>query len=270
MPRDRSLGRTPRKESSSTNKFKKINKRERVLYLPALDESTTSAKAAYLADNYYNLRIVDYQASMWNPMTKHCFWALLCTTNECLTFATVFLLSILLWLSDYMLLSGFMTFIASFFLWREWPKLTSKTWYKVLTACLQTTRQEMFDFNPTVVVGSSFGGAVSVFCLLDDLQHTVKPVVLLAPMHAELNRQMVFDWHGSRKLPEQTKMIIAHGDKDATVQLSDSQKLAASDPKRCTLHVIPDERHRLKSLVGKGFVESTVSLMDLIDEAVRV
>jgi predicted alpha/beta hydrolase family esterase len=262
MPRDRSLGRTPRKQlDAGGRKKKKVNKKERILYLPNLDESVTSksSKAAYLINNYHNVRIVDLRTSVWR---------IFLTSNECLTFASIVILSILLWYSDFFYLPGLLMFPSSFFLWREWPKLVSRTWYKLMTTCLQITRQEMFDFNPTIVVGSSFGGAVSVFFLLDNLQHSVKPLVLLAPIHAELNRQMVFDWHGSRQLPEKANIIIAHGDRDKRVKLSDSQKLEAGAPKRCKLYVIKNEGNRLNSLIGKGPVESNVSLVDLIEEAV--
>lgn len=266
MPRDRSLGRSPRNKIRSSDTKK--NTRERILFLPSLNTSLKCKTAVYLCQKYHSVRSVNLQSS--NFLKENCFYRRLLTTSECLYFAGIVSVALLLWCNGYYYVPGFLLFPSSFFIWREWPKLVSKTWYTVMTNCIETTRDEIDDFNPTVVVGQGFGGGVAVFCLLE--KHYVKPTVLLAPMHAELNRQMVFDWHGPRRLPDKAKLVLAHGTKDTVVDIKDSQTLA-QDRKRCRFHEIKNENHRLQSLVGgnqRTGVTSELSLVDLIAEVVAL
>ena len=294
MPRkDRSLGRSPSRRkwqekntttsapkdevaSKKNNMSVKKNMKERVLFLPALDGSVKGACASYLRQHFHYVHIVNLKSSMYNVLHENCYIKRLFTSTECISYLIVLCFSLLLWSWGYSYVPGFILFPSSFFLWRDWPHIVSRTWYQMVTTCIHTAQEDINDFRPTVVAGARFGGAVAIFCLLE--KRYVKPTVLLAPMHGFLNRAMVFDWHGGRTLPDNAKLVIAHGTKDARVKLEDSQKLA-QDKTRCKLHVIENENHRLRSLVGqynKGNsnatlkVESTLSLVALIEEAIAM
>ncbi len=271
MPRDRSLGRSrrsPRRQATSSDSSPSTikNLKDKVLFLPSFNESPKGTTVAYLQEKYRHVQVVNLNASMYNVMHEHCYLKVLLQSIECITYMSVLLLSSFwIYYFDSYYIPGFVTFPASFFIWREWPNLQSKVWYQMVTKCIELTRNEIAAFKPTVVVGAGYGGAIAVFCLLEN--HYIKPTVLLAPMHAELNRLMVFDWHGSRKLPLNAKIVIAHGTKDMQVHINDSKNLA-KDKKRCELHVLKNENHRMRTLVGKGKVATSndeLRLSDLID-----
>jgi predicted esterase len=94
-------------------------------------------------------------------------------------------------------------------------------------------------FIPDVLVGSSFGGAVALALLQRGVYEG--PTVLLAPAHAHFGIEA--------RIPERTRVVIAHGLRDDVVSVDDSRTLAASGTAGYVELVLVDDEHRLATLL---------------------
>jgi predicted esterase len=91
--------------------------------------------------------------------------------------------------------------------------------------------------QPDVVVGSSFGGAVAA--ALVQRGQWRGPTLLLAPALAHLGLSLT--------LPEGSRVLIVHGERDAVVSIDDSRELA----RNAQLELVArDDEHRLEGLLG--------------------
>jgi hypothetical protein len=108
--------------------------------------------------------------------------------------------------------------------------------------CVRRIAQAIEEFQPELVVGSSFGGAVAV-ALLQRGQWR-GPTLLLAPAPAALGVEL---W-----LPEQVPVWIVHGTRDDVVPIASSLMLArAGSPGQVRLVEVNDD-HRLSATVANG------------------
>jgi predicted esterase len=111
-----------------------------------------------------------------------------------------------------------------------------------LSGAIETQARALAAFGPEVVVGSSFGGAITVALLARGLWRG--PTVLLAPAAAKLGVVA--------PLPEGVPIIVVHGLRDTVVPIEDSRALAETGtPGLVTLLEVDDE-HRLQGLVDSG------------------
>jgi hypothetical protein len=108
--------------------------------------------------------------------------------------------------------------------------------------CVRQIAREIEAFQPDVVVGSSFGGAVAVALLQRGLWSG--PTLLLAQAAAELGVPL--------RLPEDVPVWIVHGTRDDVVPIASSLMLARSgSPERVRLVEVHDD-HRLSATVASG------------------
>ena len=102
-----------------------------------------------------------------------------------------------------------------------------------LPRCVRLALSEVHRFQPDVLVGSSFGGAVLLTLLQD---HGVRvPSIILAGAGGLYGLPAA--------LPEMLPVIVAHGVHDTIVDLSHSQALAASSASARLVEL--DDGHRL-------------------------
>ncbi|HEX3595000.1 MAG TPA: YqiA/YcfP family alpha/beta fold hydrolase [Polyangiaceae bacterium] len=106
-------------------------------------------------------------------------------------------------------------------------------------ASIAQQARHLTSFAPDVVVGSSFGGAVALALLQRGLHGG--PTVLLAPAHAHFGVPA--------RIPELTRVIIAHGLRDEVVSMKDSQGLAQTGTEGYVDLVLVDDEHRLATLL---------------------
>jgi ribA/ribD-fused uncharacterized protein len=117
-----------------------------------------------------------------------------------------------------------------------------------LEGSIATQAAALEAFRPDVVVGSSFGGAVTVALLARGVWRG--PTVLLAPAAAKLGVD--------NRLPGEVTATVVHGVDDDIVPLADSRALVAGTaPARVTLREVPDG-HRLQTLVESGSLAALV------------
>jgi alpha/beta superfamily hydrolase len=109
-------------------------------------------------------------------------------------------------------------------------------------ACVALQAREVAAFQPDVVVGSSFGGAV-VVALLDGATWR-GPTLLLAPAQRH--------YPVAERLSEQTAVDIVHGTRDEVVDIEGSRALARTGTPALVRLLEVDDEHRLQSLVVSG------------------
>lgn len=117
-----------------------------------------------------------------------------------------------------------------------------------LEGCVETQAAAVAAFRPDVVVGSSFGGAVTVRLLARGDWRG--PTVLLAPAAAKLGVR--------NELPEGVAVTVVHATHDAIIARADCVALAATGtPALVTLREVDDE-HRLATLLDTGLLAELV------------
>ncbi len=128
------------------------------------------------------------------------------------------------------------------FLAAHFDALTPAMDTRDLAGAIETQAAALADFQPDVVIGSSFGGAIAVALLARGLWRG--PTLLLAQAAEKLGI--------TAPLPEGVVVTIVHGTRDDVVPLEDSRKLARTGTPGLVTLIEVDDEHRLQSLVDSG------------------
>ena len=114
-------------------------------------------------------------------------------------------------------------------------------------ACVQVAYASLLDRSASVLVGSSFGGAITMALLQRGLW--CGPVVLLAPAIAHYGLDL--------KLPVGSHAIIIHDRRDDIISFAGSQSLHDKNHDICELWE-SDGGHRLHTITQNGTLERAV------------
>jgi fermentation-respiration switch protein FrsA (DUF1100 family) len=150
--------------------------------------------------------------------------------------------------------------------------------------CTQLQIEAIKRFEPDVVLGSSFGGAIAVLCTTQGFWSG--PTLLLAPAQARLSLASLVavvpsfasipgntgsaaagSADAAQKLQNQAmpSVLVVHGSRDTVVPLADSEALVNSAPlgMHCRLEVV-DDIHPLHTVgttaLMKQWVDETVAM----------
>lgn len=107
---------------------------------------------------------------------------------------------------------------------------------------LPVARAALAEHRPDLVVGSSFGGAVTVALAREGLLDV--PFVLIAQAAVKLG--------GGDALPHGSRAILIHGDQDAVVPHADSVALAATGGAGVRLVTVVGGDHQLHGILQTG------------------
>ena len=136
----------------------------------------------------------------------------------------------------------------------------------ILSDCMKIQTEAIKNFEPDVVISSSFGAAVVVYGILEN--RFKAPIVLCASAHDVLQQDMFQFWMHERqnrdgekgaKIPPDVPVVIIHGGNDYTVPVQHSRHLYAllkKDAERKSLNTLtkyyelPEEGHRLRSILS--------------------
>jgi len=119
-------------------------------------------------------------------------------------------------------------------------------------AALSVARAILAVERPSVILGSSFGGAILLRLIQEGLWRG--PSIFLAQAGGNFGVELV--------LPPSVRAILIHGDEDDIVPLADSVKLAASS-ETATLVAIHDG-HRLSSIRESGVLERALAELGVV------
>lgn len=119
---------------------------------------------------------------------------------------------------------------------------------KDLEGAIEIQRASIAAWQPDVVVGSSFGGAIAVALLARG--HWRGPTLLLAQAAAKLG---IHD-----PLPVGVPVTLVHGVHDAIVPIEDSRALAKTGTPGLVVLEEVDDEHRLSSLVASEHLATLV------------
>jgi predicted esterase len=109
-------------------------------------------------------------------------------------------------------------------------------------SCVTTHAELLMRFQPHVLVGSSFGGAVAVSLLERGLWHG--PTLLLA--------QAALMYRPNSRLPDGVKVLLVHAPEDKVVPIEHSRALARTGTAGLVELIETDDDHALTALVGSG------------------
>lgn len=114
--------------------------------------------------------------------------------------------------------------------------------------CVAQQRAALEQFQPEVLVGSSFGGGVVLKLLQEGVW--VGPTLLLAQAAVKMRLRP--------ELPEGVPVLLVHGLRDEVVPIEHSRQLARSGSPRLVELVETDDTHGLGQLVREGELERLV------------
>lgn len=108
--------------------------------------------------------------------------------------------------------------------------------------CIVLQAREIRSFEPDVVVGSSFGGAVALALLQRGLW--CGPTLLLAQAGQRLGL--------AAELPVAVRIWIVHGSRDDVIDPADSRALAGAGSGELVRLIEVDDDHPLRASVARG------------------
>mmetsp|Transcript_58335 Transcript_58335/g.188931 ORF Transcript_58335/g.188931 Transcript_58335/m.188931 type:complete len:223 (-) Transcript_58335:312-980(-) len=128
-----------------------------------------------------------------------------------------------------------------------------------LTRCLEIQRAAIADFNPDVVVGSSWGGGIALLALAEGLWSG--PTVAIAPaLHRVLrdSGELKYKWAEveQRLAASAHCLTLVHGAADDTIPIADSETLAAAI--HCELVRVDGGDHGLNDALLNGRLRELV------------
>jgi predicted esterase len=112
--------------------------------------------------------------------------------------------------------------------------------------------QQIKEFEPDVVIGSSYGGAIAVTMLQKGTWRG--PTILLAQAFAAYHKND----KNSLWLPENVPIILIHGKKDDIVDIEGSRILATTGSKGKVELIEVDDEHRLEGTIENGVLVDAV------------
>lgn len=119
---------------------------------------------------------------------------------------------------------------------------------EVLDPLLAVARDALLEGTPDVIVGSSFGGGLTMELSRRELFQG--PLVLLAPAGAKL--------FGVETLQHPSRVAVVHGRRDEVVPVADSVRLAADSTGDTALFLV-DDAHRLRDAVDQGVLDDALN-----------
>ncbi|MEC7985370.1 MAG: hypothetical protein VX278_09415 [Myxococcota bacterium] len=118
----------------------------------------------------------------------------------------------------------------------------------VFPRCYEIAQKNLQEFEPDIVIGSSFGGGILLQLITDGLWRG--PSLFLA--------QAGYMYNIANHLPKDVPAILVHGTADRVVPILGSQVLAQSSP---NAHLIQNaENHSLPTLCD-GLFEACIDLL---------
>jgi alpha/beta superfamily hydrolase len=115
-------------------------------------------------------------------------------------------------------------------------------------SCVGLHAGTLARFQPDLLVGSSFGGAVAVTLLERKLWRG--PTLLLA------QAALLYRPHAS--LPEGVRVVLVHARQDTTVPIEHSRQLAATGTRELVELIECDDDHALTEFVDNGQLQQLV------------
>lgn len=117
--------------------------------------------------------------------------------------------------------------------------------------CIEIHAKAIISFQPDILIGSSFGGAIAVELLRRGDWRG--PTLLLA--------QAAFKFNPDTRLPEGVPIVIVHGSHDQVIDIEDSRALSRTGSPDRVHFIEVDDNHELKKLVDSGQLVALVEQM---------
>ncbi len=237
----------------------------KILFMHGLESGPKGSKARYLQQNFQNVCIPNMQMSLFDIRKSN---SVLRNILSCpiffiwLTAAIIGLILALLTCKLLALLIWSITFSGILFVIRKC--LIQQGLSASLERCIKIQADAIHNFQPDIIVGSSWGAFLALMCTSRGLYSG--PQLLIAPPI-----KLVFDKLGnldnrwkdlckSISLETAKQILLIHGNKDRTVSVSDSQLFAQTIGSE--LKIFPGDHSLNEMLLDTG----QNKFKELIDE----
>jgi len=133
-------------------------------------------------------------------------------------------------------------------------KIFNDTVRDVIETCILLQANAIKEFQPDVVVGSSYGGGIATFCVMRGIWNG--PTILLAPAGIWISRLCQLVQDSEIRIPQDHWVHIVHGSKDTTIPLEHSQLLMKNSANNMNLKLsVVDDDHRLNKVCQDHLAE---------------
>ncbi|MEX2666684.1 alpha/beta hydrolase [Candidatus Uabimicrobium amorphum] len=211
-----------------------------------LESGLQGKKSHYLHSHFANTYTPDMQMSLLNVRKKHSVLRNICKTKLFRVWFVLLLLCVTIscFMSTTHTIVSFVIGILVFLAVKK--HLIQRALDISLQQCVTVQSNALQEFQPHIVVGSSWGGLVALICLSQNAHSC--PVILIAPpVKMILNKIDPSEkkWLNMCEMAKQhsDQIYIVHGEKDQTVPLEDSQEFI--EKAGGILQVIPGGDHSL-------------------------
>ena len=233
----------------------------RVLFLHGLESTPRGSKVTFLKRHFRSVYAPDQQMSVFNPLKRNSIARMLLRQPA----ARCLLAGLLLWGASALADSGgggsaglAVSVVALLLVVAGCARIVPAARAALgdsVAACEAVAAAAIAEFEPDVLVASSWGGAIAALCCYRGAW--AGPTLLLAPAPKAVATWLgggtghghgarPYDWDAlSRGVPVATaaQMLVVHGDADSTVPIEHSRELAARCG--CRLKELPGGTHRM-------------------------
>ena len=238
----------------------------KILFIHGLEAGPFGKKYQYLKNKGYNVRSTSMNLSLWNLSRRNGILRNFLLKPRTLAFILSLISTIvflILKLSNWLLIvDGVIGIITGLLLVKTFRQVVSE----IFEICVNIQKQEIEHFNPDLLIGSSFGGAVALACVIRG--YWEKNTLLLAPALGRILKLCGIDYENElrKNIYDFKRIIVAHAKDDKTIDIKDSillgKVLSAKGMGYFKLYEIENDTHSLHSLTNSNL------LINFINESV--
>ena len=211
-----------------------------------LESGLQGKKSKYLHNHFANTYTPDMQMSLFNIAKKHSVLRNVFRTSifRLWCMLLVFSFVVFYYSSTTHTIAYFVMCILVFLFVKK--HIVRRALDMSLQQCIAVQTSALQEFQPHIIVGSSWGGLVALTCMVNNTYRC--PAILIAPPIKMILNKIDPSGKKWRNICEQAKHIsdkiyIVHGDKDQTVPIEDSREFIAQSGGN--LQIIPHGDHSL-------------------------
>ncbi|GEM_PF-2690225 len=244
--------------------MKETPKKTKVFFIHGLESGPEGGKVQMMREDGFEVQSVDMKMSAYrldkkNSVLRNVFrtqgfmyWVL-----ATLTFIVISYFRDLSWKVVVVLFLGGQV-VVYFFV----KNLIAQAWQKSIESCLDLQLKPLKDFEPDIIVGSSYGGAISMELIRRGLWKG--PTILLAPAYNAILGRVRIAEHDDhiqkiRDLSREQSIVIFHDPSDDVVPHEDSVTQAKDS--QIEFISIDAEGHRMLGILKNGVLFEKIRSM---------
>ena len=218
----------------------------KVIFMHGLESGLQGKKSKYLHRHFENTYTPDMQMSLLNIKKKNSVLRNILKTNMLRLWLVLLLFSLVVFYYTNITYTIAYVVMCMFLFVFIKKYMVQSALDMSLQQCIAVQSHALQEFQPHIIVGSSWGGLVALTCMVNNAYSC--PTVLIAPpVKMILNKidPSGRKWHNMCEMAKHItdKVYIVHGENDQTVPVEDSREFIAQSGG--SLQIIPGGDHSL-------------------------